>query len=423
MTSTRQACPRRQNLARAPRTPLNRGSGRLRAAFRFLVPAIVLATAACVDERAGDMTGATTSVDTVAGVVHVVNTGTAPEWELALVASIGPESAMEEGTPRAFGAVSSVTFGPDGAVFVADRLNREVRVFAEDGAHLRTFGREGEGPGEFGTLASLHWTGSKLLALDFSNGRTGELSAEGEWLGQRAEFGGITGGQGRLRFYPVATGRAYVLTYAPERGAMVFAGHDDAGPTTDTIPALDPPEGTVSAIRCASAMAIRSYSIPFAPSIVQHPGPGGVLHSVLTTDYAIAATRGADTLRVVRRELPAEPVTDPEWEAGNEPYRNFIDENPSADCEPRRPERPAVKPFVEALFVAPGGRLWVEVVRDAGNRWEVFDADGALVGGLPALDRTVALAFGPERLAAVRRDSLGVDRVEVHRVVEGSGGR
>ena len=398
-----QACTQRQPLARA------------------LVPAFLLATAACAGERTGDMAVATTLVDTVAGVVHVVNTGTAPEWELALVASIGPESAMEEGTPRAFGAVSSVTFGPDGAVFVADRLNREVRVFAEDGTHVRTFGREGEGPGEFATLASLHWTGSKLLALDFRNGRVGELSAEGEWLGQRAEFGGLSGGQGRLRFYPVATDRAYVLTYAPERSAMVFAGHDDAGPAADTIPALDPPEG--SGIRCASATAIRSYPIPFAPSIVQHPGPGGVLHSALTTDYAIAATRGADTLRVVRRELPAEPVTDAEWEAGNEPYRNFIDENPSADCEPRRPEKPAVKPFVEALFVAPGGRLWVEVARDAGNRWEVFDVDGALVGGLPVLDRTVALAFGPERIATVRRDSLGIDRVEVHRVVEGSGGR
>lgn len=192
-----QACTQRQPLARA-------------------LPAFLLATAACAGERTSDMAVATTLVDTVAGVVHVVNTGTAPEWELDLVASIGPESAMEEGTPRAFGAVSSVTFGP---------------------------------------------------------------------------------------------------------------------------------------------------------------------------------------------------------------YRNFIDENPSADCEPRRPEKPAVKPFVEALFVAPGGRLWVEVARDAGNRWEVFDVDGALVGGLPVLDRTVALAFGPERIATVRRDSLGIDRVEVHRVVEGSSGR
>lgn len=391
--------------------------------FRPLVPTLLLLAPACAGERVGDVAGATTLVDTVAGVVHVLNTGTAPEWELALVASIGPESAMEEGTPRAFGAVSSVTFGPDGTLFVADRLNHEVRVFAEDGSHLRTFGREGEGPGEFATLASLHWTGSKLLALDFRNGRVGELSAEGDWLDQRTEFAGIGGGGGSLRFYPATGDRAYVLTYSPDRSAMIFAGHDDAGPAADTLLALDAPEGTISGIRCASATAIRSYPIPFAPRIVQHPGPESVLYSALTTDYAIYETRGADTLRIVQRELPAEPVTDAEWEAGIEPYRQFIDENPSADCEPRRPEKPTVKPLVEELFVAPDGRLWVEVVRDAGNRWEVFDPDGALVGSLPALDRTVTLAFGPDRLAAVRRDSLGIDRVEVHRVEAASGGR
>ena len=53
--------------------------------------------------------------------------------------------------------MTSVALGPDEEVFVADGRNREVRVFGLDGAYRRTFGREGEGPGEF--RVSIRWRG------------------------------------------------------------------------------------------------------------------------------------------------------------------------------------------------------------------------------------------------------------------------
>lgn len=373
--------------------------------------------AACADASNGG-SELTTRVDTVNGVVRVLNVGDAPLWQLAPIVSIGPESAFESDTPEAFGSVYGVAFGAAGNVFVADGLNREVRVFGPDGEHLRTFGRQGEGPGEFGNLNSLAWVGSKLLTLDFGTGRIGEFSSDGEWLGQRSEFGGIGGGGGALRFYPVSANRAFVRTYSPARGGMIFAGHNDAGPTADTFPPLRAPEGIVSGIQCTSATTLRSYPIPFAPRIVQHPGPDGTIYSAVTDEYRIAVTRGADTLRLIERELPAEPVSDQEWEAGNEEYYAFLNENPSASCEPRRPDKPVAMPFVEDLFVAPDGRLWVEVVRAAGNRWEVFDSTGALVGATPAPDRSTVPAFGPGQLATARQDSLGLSHVDVYRVVE-----
>ena len=375
-----------------------------------------LLTTACADTPASSESDLVVRIDTVGGVVRVLNTGAAPRWELTPVVSIGPEAALQADGPEAFGAVYGVALGPGGAVFVADGLNREIRVFGPEGEHLRTFGRQGEGPGEFGSLNSVAWVGDKLLALDFGNGRVGEFSFEGEWLGQRSEFGGIGGGGGTLRLYPVATDLAYVLTYAPARNAMVFAGHAVAGPTADTLHALSAPEGTVSGIRCTSAEMLMSFAIPFAPKIVQHPGPGGTIWSAVTDQYRIAHTRGTDTLMIIERELPAEPVPDAEWEAGLGDFLEFVDENPSADCEPRRPAKPAAKPFVRDLFAAGDGRLWVEVVRDAGNRWEVFDDDGSLVGTLPATDRSVAPAFADERLAVARRDSLGLGHVEVYRI-------
>lgn len=398
---------------RSSKTPARR-------AFGLFAPALagIMLAATCGGDPTDDGPELTVRVDTVGGIVHVFNAGDAPEWELAPVVSIGPRSALESDTPEAFGSVLGVAFGAGGDVFVADGMNRQVRVFGPGGEHLRTFGRQGDGPGEFRNLNSLAWVGSKLLTLDFGAGRVGEFSPDGKWLGQRSEFGGIGGAAGALRLYPVAANHAFVRTYSPARGEMIFAGHDDSGPTEDTLPTLRAPDGTVSGITCTSATMLRSYPIPFAPRIVQHPGPDGTIYSAVTDQYRIAVTRGADTLRVIERELPAEPVSDEEWEAGNEEYYAFLNENPSASCEPRRPDKPATRPFVEDLFVAPDGRLWVEVARTAGDRWEVYDSTGALVGAMPAPERSTAPAFGREQLATARRDSLGLSHVDVYRLVE-----
>ena len=53
---------------------------------------------------------------------------------------------------------------PDQSVFVADEMNHEVRVFGVDGVHRFTFGRNGEGPGEFGRLYSVPWLGDRLAS-------------------------------------------------------------------------------------------------------------------------------------------------------------------------------------------------------------------------------------------------------------------
>lgn len=62
----------------------------------------------------------------------------------------------------------------------------------------------------------------------------------------------------------------------------------------------------------------------------------------------------------------------------------------------------------------------------AGNRWEVFDADGTLLGQLPAQERRESIgsstrlppSFAPGMMATVRQDSLDLDHVEVFRIGE-----
>ena len=222
----------------------------------FSPVALILATALTVGcdqhDQASGSGDLVTVVDTLNGVIHVTHTGTPPEWRLAPVASIGPKTLTDQGAPEEFGLVTAVALGPDGNVFVADARNHEVRVFGLDGAHRRTFGRDGEGPGEFRSLYSLAWVGDRLLVMDPHLGRIGELSAEGDWLGQRRTTAGLTGSQEFIRLYPVGANEAFRFAFGPERQTL-WVGHDSGGDTGDTVPRLrvaDNLPGAVAAMFC-----------------------------------------------------------------------------------------------------------------------------------------------------------------------------
>ena len=386
-----------------------------------LLLAVGVATGCDRESPAGDDGDLTVAIDTIGGIIRVTNTGTPPEWQLVPVVSIGPKSLAETGAPEEFGQVNSATLGPDGTVFVADGLNREVRVFGLDGVHLRTFGRNGAGPGEFRSLYSVAWVGDRLLTLDPSLGRIGEFSAQGEWLGQQRIEGGYSGSPADIRFSPVGPDRIFRigLRRRPTGIESVFVGHDSRGETGDSLPPLQAPPGPPAGIFCEYEGGISFFDIPFGPQLVQHPGPAVVMYSAMTNAYRIAVTRRTgDTLRVIERTLAPEPISDEEWATGNREFEELRAERPDAACDPRRPSRPETKSFIKDIFVAPDGMLWVELIRTAGNRWEFFDREGHLLGSVPAPSRKerAAPAFRGDHLVTIRQDSLDLDHVEVWRI-------
>lgn len=143
------------------------------------------------------------------------------------------------------------------------------------------------------------------------------------------------------------------------------------------------------------------------------------MYTAMTDVYRISVLRNeSDTLRMIERMLPPEPVLDDEWAAGNEEFEEFRRRRRSANCEPNRPPRPDMKPFIGGMHIAPDGKLWVRVIRTSGNLWEVFDTDGRLLASVstPPLRERVVPAFGPDYLLTIRQDSLDLDHVDVWRL-------
>jgi len=85
-----------------------------------------------------------------AGVSIVTNSGPAPrlDWRLSqlTVTTFGGLDAPEKAQ---LWRVGSFLRAPDGGVVALSAGHREVRVFAADGSLIRSFGRAGQGPGEF----------------------------------------------------------------------------------------------------------------------------------------------------------------------------------------------------------------------------------------------------------------------------------
>ena len=80
------------------------------------------------------------------------------------------------------------------------------------------------------------------------------------------------------------------------------------------------------------------------------------------------------------------------------------------------PEMPA---FVE-MHAAPDGHLWVERFRfpgDTGRRWGVFAPDGAFLGNLELPPNFAVTEIGNDYVLGVVTDELGVERVQLHRLI------
>jgi hypothetical protein len=362
-------------------------------------------------------------VDTVGGVVHVRNAGTAPVWQLRELMTIGSEASLDARADDEFGRIASVGLSPDAELFVADQYNHEIKVFGLDGVLRQTIGRRGQGPSEFSALYSVAWVDTVMLALDFGNGRVGEFAPDGSWLGQRDAPGSVGGSLDVLRFYPVGANEVYAfsLKATPTDMVSTYVRHAASGIVSEFSRAARPEQPT-SFIRCDRPDGVITFfDIPFAQRLQQHPAPGSQVAIAWTGQYRIAfLSSSGDTVRIVERQYEPAPVSDEDWEAGLAPYYAFREEWRNPSCEPRSPSKPAVKPPVSDLLIDVQGRLWVEVAAADGDRWEIFDPEGRLIAALPLFprDRENAPYLGSDRLVYVVDDSL-VPRV---RVAEFGGG-
>lgn len=101
---------------------------------------------------------------------------------LSILDSVGVEAGEE---PYVFGAIESMTHGPDGSIVLLDRAWSVVRVFSPDGEYLRSIGGQGSGPGEMNMTVFMGLSSGGRLFVSQRGGMNEFDFASGEWIGGR----------------------------------------------------------------------------------------------------------------------------------------------------------------------------------------------------------------------------------------------
>src|SRR5688572_11941878 len=134
-----------------------------------------------------DSPRSTTSTDS-SGVLIVHSS--APVWSDASAWRIDPAPVVDIGIeageePYQLNRVFDALRVPDGSVLVGNSGSGEIRVFNAAGRYMRSIGRSGNGPGEFGEMSSVRMTRAgdgSLLGYDNGNLRIHHFDSSGTYL-------------------------------------------------------------------------------------------------------------------------------------------------------------------------------------------------------------------------------------------------
>lgn len=347
------------------------------------------------------------------------------------------------GPDHEFFRIAGVARLDDGTLVVANSGSFELRYYGEDGRLLRSVGGEGDGPGEFRSLAGPWITaGDTVVVWDMRARRFQLFGPDGAFVRAasmaQAPFAGFLTPQPRT---VLGNGRVAAFLSSP--------------PTpTDGVPQRQPL--LVALHRIGEERWDSLRVVPGAEQIIEPLGDGLAMTAHTFGAYAVAAGAGAtaavaDAARfrvelfdpegrpvsILSASVPEVPVTADVLEA-------YIDSSlalwpPGMSDQARESFRTRVRndphapvlPQIRAVFVDGDERLWVErfdVPGPGPSRWEVFARDGTWVGRVEMPEgfaRGTAAVSAPGftiasgRLAGVWTDpDTGVETVRVYRVIE-----
>ena len=333
--------------------------------------------------------------------------------------------------------VSGAVRLPDGRIAISDNGSLQLRIYGPDGTFQRSWGREGEGPGEFQSVQVVGVLGpDTLVVLDGRLRRISLLIPEEGFVGQST--------------VEEELGMTFVANGMFQDGSIVFGGGLSFGPGGE-IPS-DGLSRAGASYRSASldgTLAADFGTVPGPEIFVRTQGGGGeYMISASTIPFArrpAASVRGdhfylgsSDTYEIAafdatgrlesifRVSQPLTPVTRSEVDRLIQERVASL-EDPSAAPALRNALRdmptPPTLPAYQSLVVDVEGCLWVEDFQRPGvglKSWTVFGEEGRPRTrlSLPADNRV--LEIGKDYVMAVFEDPLGVEYLRLYGLTRGN---
>jgi len=348
----------------------------------------------------------------------------APAWTLAGTPDLGV-GVLEGPDEEELNRVEDVHLTHD-RLYILDGGDHVVRAFDREARHLFSVGREGDGPGEFRRAQQVTMTSEPAVAVwDRAQQRLtllGEAGAVEETVTARISLLNpellMVGRDGSFLLMDTR----YDQPMAPETegvGTIPVIRFSPDGEVLDTLDVLDGP----ATVRWAR---FEWHPKPFSGVDLVTGGREGVWLLRSDTASAIQIGLAGDTLRTIEWDPGDRQVTASEIDAFFAFYVDLVGER-----EERLEEIQGLRdsgmfasrhPVASDLMADEAGRLWIkEPMRfseETDRPWLVFDGEGRIVARMYMPEGDVRLFDADETHAVVRvEDALGVDRVELRRIV------
>ncbi|MEX2530121.1 MAG: 6-bladed beta-propeller [Gemmatimonadota bacterium] len=329
----------------------------------------------------------------------------------------GSDTRPEE----AFFQVGPGTIGVDdaGRIFVLDAQSRQVVIFDDTGRHLRSVGRSGDGPGEFGFPVGLTVAPEgEFGVLDISKRGIVSFSLDGEILPTVPFPAGFFGGI----LHRTDDGSVWQQQLV-EDGAASDVLLRSGGADTIRIVHVDRPE--MRPIQLESCGMGFSGMLPVFHPTLRWAARDQTIVAATTAEYEISIFHGVVETRRIRRAIPPLPASERlAVEEQGEGMTVVLGDGRQVVCDSQEVVEQRgfapVTPAVGRIAIDREGGLWVQRggLREEPRAIDLFDADGDYRGTLPP-GAPFPLAFFPDgRIAASHTDDFEVTRLVVYRVEE-----
>lgn len=324
--------------------------------------------------------------------------------------------------PTEFFQIRNVLIGPGGRLWVADGQSAEIRIFLDDGSHLRTVGGRGEGPGEFLQLRLLgFFRGDSAAAWDNGTGRLTVFDAEGEM----ARTQRIVPAEGPSVSAAAVFRDGSLLAQVPR---VLMAGSlepDRILGDSARLVRVNPRDSTQQLVAVAPGplwlwTGRSQVPIPFTLN-ASFGVLGEGVHLVAGSEFRVRVFEGGGLSAIYGVDREPRRVSQSDVGAYRDMVDEYIPEPTRAEYLSAlgRAEVPAVLPAYSALIVSSDGRIWCRIysaeVTGPGT-WDVFGKEGRWLGQVRTPPGLTVMSIDPPRLAGVWRDEMGVEYVRVHRI-------
>ena len=387
-------------------------------------PTLLLTTASlllssCTSDNPSPSTILRDSADVLIAENH--SDASTDEWQLQLppVLEIGRADGDEDG-PDLFGSITQAIQLSTGDIAVADGLAREIRIFDENGSHRITFGRPGEGPGEFTNLTSIaKLAGDTIAAIDNLNGRASLFTSAGAFV----------------RSFPIprlpGASAPNVVGWL-EDGTLLIqtnsrpVSRDTRDQSTHFLYAVDRHGEILETLGEFPGSRLGRNGLPLGFGSRARFAVGGALawygHS---SDFELVGhDRTGSVRKIVRMNRTPKAVTQEEIAESRARVEKSLEGRSGPSVERiLDTEFASTHPVHGILMADETGSLWVQRYRndfaqDPGpGEWDIFDAEGRLTGYLTIPNELRITEIGGQFVLGVHSDALGVQTVRMHRLI------